>query len=420
MLTNLDKAPFPYFGGKSKAAPLVWALLGDVDHYVEPFYGTGAVLLNRPHPANRPYYSETVNDLDGFVCNFWRAVQWYPVETAQAAAWPVCETDKSARQLALLRWRDAGASERLAGDAAWCDPVMAGWWAWAVSVQIGAFDGRQAWTADPVTGCIYKQPQTAREPGVRRARPQLGNNGRGVNHAGAREPGVSRDRPHLGNDGCGVNRPQAKEIGVLDPVTPAHGVSALDTWDWGAEYHNLTMPEMVRWFRHLAARLRHVRIVNGDWKRVCTSGVMFTITARMDGGHAGIFLDPPYSDAANRHNDLYAVDSLSVAHAVREWCVKWGTDPRCRIVLAGFDTEHTELEQHGWTVHEWFTDGYLTGGMGNTSQNNGDDEGEGTGGKTHQQQRERLWASPHCLSLEPDAPTYRQTSIFGFDDTDDT
>jgi len=53
------KAPFPWFGGKSKAAPLVWKLLGDPVHYVEPFFGSGAVLLQRPHPCNRPYYSET-------------------------------------------------------------------------------------------------------------------------------------------------------------------------------------------------------------------------------------------------------------------------------------------------------------------------------------------------------------------------
>ena len=69
-MTNVDKAPFPWFGGKSKAAAAVWAALGDVAHYVEPFFGSGAVLLNRPHPANRPRVSETVNDLDGFVVNF--------------------------------------------------------------------------------------------------------------------------------------------------------------------------------------------------------------------------------------------------------------------------------------------------------------------------------------------------------------
>ena len=125
---NATKAPFPWFGGKSRAADVVWSLLGDVPHYVEPFAGSLAVLLNRPHEANRSYFSETVNDLDGFVCNAWRAIQWYPEEVARAASWPVCETDKQARQIACLRWCRGKTLDLLAGDATWCDPVIAGWW----------------------------------------------------------------------------------------------------------------------------------------------------------------------------------------------------------------------------------------------------------------------------------------------------
>jgi len=87
-LERYNKAPFPWYGGKSKAAPLVWQLLGDVPHYVEPFAGAIGVLLKRPHPCNRPYFSETINDLDGFVCNAWRAIQWSPEATAEAASWP--------------------------------------------------------------------------------------------------------------------------------------------------------------------------------------------------------------------------------------------------------------------------------------------------------------------------------------------
>ena len=67
------KAPFPWFGGKSKAAPLVWAALGDVGHYIEPFAGSLAVLLGRPAVGRR--VTETVNDLDGHLVNFWRAIQ---------------------------------------------------------------------------------------------------------------------------------------------------------------------------------------------------------------------------------------------------------------------------------------------------------------------------------------------------------
>lgn len=31
------KAPFPWFGGKSRVAPIVWDRFGDVPNYVEPF-----------------------------------------------------------------------------------------------------------------------------------------------------------------------------------------------------------------------------------------------------------------------------------------------------------------------------------------------------------------------------------------------
>ena len=43
-MTDL-RAPFPWFGGKSRVAPLVWDRFGDVPNYVEPFFGSGAVLL---------------------------------------------------------------------------------------------------------------------------------------------------------------------------------------------------------------------------------------------------------------------------------------------------------------------------------------------------------------------------------------
>ncbi|MCK9581111.1 MAG: DNA adenine methylase, partial [Methanoregula sp.] len=68
------KAPFPYFGGKSAVAPVVWAALGQPKHYIEPFFGSGAVLLNRPD-YNPIKHMETINDKDGYVANVWRALQ---------------------------------------------------------------------------------------------------------------------------------------------------------------------------------------------------------------------------------------------------------------------------------------------------------------------------------------------------------
>lgn len=43
------KAPFPYMGGKSQAAQLIWQLLGpDVKQFVDPMMGSLSVLLARP------------------------------------------------------------------------------------------------------------------------------------------------------------------------------------------------------------------------------------------------------------------------------------------------------------------------------------------------------------------------------------
>ena len=39
------KAQFPYFGGKSRAVDLVWHAFGaECLNYVEPFFGSGAML----------------------------------------------------------------------------------------------------------------------------------------------------------------------------------------------------------------------------------------------------------------------------------------------------------------------------------------------------------------------------------------
>ena len=389
-LTNLAKAPFPWFGGKSKAAPLVWELLGDPHHYVEPFAGSLAVLLNRPHVANRTYYSETVNDADGLLVNAWRAIQLPPDATAEAASNPVAEADLHARHVALIRWRNERQLEHLMGDPEWCDPTMAGWWVWGVCSWIGSSwceTSHGPWWPDN-DDRLTKRPRTA-EPGVKRQLPHLGNDGVGVNHAGTREPGVFRQLPHLGDDGVGVNHAGTREPGVTRKLphlgNDGKGVNRPQTREPGTEFHDVTMPELRRWFGWLSARLRHVRIVNGDWSRVCGTGAVLPLSVRQGNGHAGVFLDPPYASDTDRVMGLYGEhDDGDIAHQVRDWCAEWGQRDNVRIVLAGYDTEHADLEALGWATHEWFTQGYLAGGYGA-----GTDSG-------HQQHRERLWASPSC------------------------
>lgn len=331
------KTPWPWFGGKADAADAVWGALGDVAHYVEPFAGSLAVLLRRPHLANRAYHSETVNDLDGLLVNAWRAIARDPDAVADAASWPVSEADLHARHLRLLRWRSERQLEHLMGDPDFCDPVMAGWWMWGQSCWIGS-----GW-------CTGVGPWV------------VGDDGRIVKRG---KNGVNRKRPHLTN-GRGVTRPREE----------------------GVEFHEMTMPELRAWMRYLSARLRHVRILNGSWERACTSGALKTLSVRRKGDVAGVFLDPPYTSEV-RDDGLYAVDDGDVAHAVRQWCIENGADSKYRIVLAGFAEEHGDLEAHGWRAVEWFRKGYLKGGMAN----------QGRGGTS--QHRERLWLSPHCIGAE--------------------
>ena len=66
------------------------AAFGTVKNYVEPFFGSGAMLLSRPDGW---VGTETVNDADGLLANFWRAMKFDPEATAHHADWPVNEND---------------------------------------------------------------------------------------------------------------------------------------------------------------------------------------------------------------------------------------------------------------------------------------------------------------------------------------
>lgn len=76
----------------------------------------------------------------------------------------------------------------------------------------------------------------------------------------------------------------------------------------------------------------------------------------------------------------YAVDSGTVAADVRAWALAWGEDPRLRIALCGYSSEHT---LSGWTPVAWTAHG----GYGS--------QGDGQG--RINAARETIWFSPHCL-----------------------
>ena len=284
------RAPFPYFGGKYRAASLVWDALGDPGGYVEPFAGSAAVLLGRPENSVRRV--ETINDADGWLINTWRAIQLSPDETAEACWGPVSEVDYHARLAYLQERRGPELISWLEGDPENHDPKLAAWWLYVVSCGIGDPWGGGPWRV--VEGHLVNTSGTqGREStGVNRELPHLGNAGRGIHRA----------LPHLGNAGQG---------------------------------------ELAAYFRALQARLASVRITCGDWKRVLQPSV-----TRATAGNSvtGIFLDPPYTTSG----DLYEHTSDGISAEVEEWCKT--APPEYRIVLAGYEHEHDGLLAHGWRV----------------------------------------------------------------------
>ena len=279
------QAPFPWFGGKSRAADLIWQRLGNCGNYVEPFAGSLATLLARPHAPG----IETVNDLDGFIANFWRAAAQQPDEVACQCDWPVNECDLHARHLWLLAQRDE-LVDRLQGDPDFCDAKIAGWWVWGISSWIGG-----GW-------CSGKGPWV--EQGGKMV------DSRQLPHLSASQ-GVNRKLPHIGDAGTGVHRESV----------------------------------LTDYFAKLARRLRHVRVCCGDWSRVLGDSPTVKLAPV-----TAIVLDPPYDTEANRQADIYTHDAQGISAAVREWALEHGDDPRLRIVLCGYEGEH---DMPGWSEVPW-------------------------------------------------------------------
>ena len=295
------KPPFPWFGGKSQVADLVWSRLGDVDLYIEPFFGGGAVLLNRPDPHGM----EIVNDIDGYLTNAWRAIQKDPDTVAEYVDWPVNEIDVMARHIWLVQ--NPPDIERLMGDPDYYDAQKAGWWIWGLCCWIGEgwCSGKGPWTS--VDGRLVKSEQGI----VQRRRVQVGGQGvlRKVIHAGELEGQCQRSRENLR-----------------------------------------------RYMRQLSDRLRLVKICCGDWKRVLTEAVF------SQGKVIGIFLDPPY-DHKVRRKDIYNWDDATLSASVRQWCLEYGDDPRFRIALCGYEGEHempTTWEKVAWTARRCMSRRYKT------------------------------------------------------------
>jgi len=290
------------------------------------------VLLNRPG-FNPTKHTETICDADGHIANVWRALQFSPDETAKWADWPVNHADLSARKK-VLNEKNQYLLENLIKDDMWNDSKLAGYWIWAASCWIGSGLTRPT------------------------AMPHLTDAGIGVHK-------ISK-RPHISDAGKGVQK-ISKRPHIADA---------------GKGVQEIYNENIYTWFRQLSERLRYVRVVCGDWTRVCGGNWQDNI------GPVGIYFDPPYEN--KDRDDVYAVDCFQVGGLVRKWAIERGALKDYRICISGYDMNN-ELSDHGWESYSWETGG----GYSNVS-----------GKKNDNCSKEILWMSPNCNSID------KQVSLF--------
>jgi site-specific DNA-adenine methylase len=347
MESSRHHTPIDY-GGKRAIADVIWQALGDPSVFVDPFAGSNAILLARPSIPK----VETVNDADGLLVNAWRAIKTAPEEVARWADEPVHELTLHAVHAWLVREKP-GFVEQLRADPDFYDTQAAGRWLWGISAWIGP-----GWCASGHARHL-KVPHISGKHvgcGIHQQRPMVGGKTPGN--------GVHRKRPMVAADrqGNGVHA-GAQQLPAVDGFHHGKGICAPQ----GSDLH--------AWFAALAVRLRRVRICCGDWRRVLTPVVL------EGAGMSGIVLDPPYSHA-DRDPRLYAHDE-DIAADVAEWAREHGDNPRYRIVLCSYDTEHAMPST--WTCIPW----QANGGYANQRKTR----------KNGNKYREVLWCSPHCETV---------------------
>lgn len=422
-------APFPYWGGKRRAAAEVWKRFGPVTTYIEPFAGSLAVLLACPY-GERP--REVVNDMDGFVSNFWRSLRADPELVAYYADWPTSHLDLTARKQFCVN-KLARLTDELRSDMDYYDAEVAGYWVWCVSNDIGLFREGQvipdvakepvdltASDSIPVMGDkgvnaqrVYnRKPTTANAGGLgvqpqkvsdRRAKLNHGTGGNGVQaqsqtiynripvagDKGVQAGRVLRNIPHAtAAQGIQAQRDGYESRPLLGPLgvntsrkgyTYPEAVSEFNELVW--EHLPFNGKRLFAQFTELAERLWRTYVLCKDWSTLCSPSVMGLTNSDLKGSKkpvCGIFLDPPYQ-TEGRKDGLYRVDSLSVAADVMQWAIEKGNDPNIRVAVAGYKDDYSNWPE-GWEAYEWSTSEIR---MGSTK-------------RAEYSRVEVIWFSPHC------------------------
>jgi DNA adenine methylase len=208
------KAPFPFFGAKSRVASVIWNRLGsrDSDCYIEPCCGSAAVFLARPQPIRG---REVLNDYDCLLVNTWRSIKRDPDKVADICCGILrAESELHAIHSYLTRIRDE-IRPRIERDPDFCDVKLGAWWLWGVCMKLGGgwCSGEGPWHS--VDGML-------------------------VNAGEADGKGITRSVPCVGNRG------------VL----------------------RQNIDDLKAWMQALSYRLKDTLILNGDWSQAVTPTMM--------------------------------------------------------------------------------------------------------------------------------------------------
>lgn len=290
------RAPFPFYGGKSKVASLVWERFGNPAVYSEPFAGSAAVHLARPSYAEA---QEVICDSDCGVANFWRACRYAdPEELARWCDWPTFHHDLTARHKWLISWF-AEHRHRLQDDHEFYDVQVAGWWAWGKSLWIGG-----NWCGGSAVDSI----------------PRVGSGGQGVSaQRRTFPPGVVQAVAYTDSRGLPAVRP-------------------------------LTRSEiLVNWMRMLHERFKRVTVLNGDWTSALTPSALQHPNDPEPS--VAVFLDPPYRTTGRRDSILYESDADGTSDDVATSAYEWAVENGDRYRIAYCCHEDDFPVPPGWDTH---------------------------------------------------------------------
>jgi site-specific DNA-adenine methylase len=346
------KALFPYFGGKGKAAPIIWKYFGNnIKNYVEPFAGSLATFFSKPYPT-----TSTLNDYSGLVINLWRSIQRNHESVAYEASLLNGEADLHACELQCKN-EEEELKRKLEATPEYNNPKLAGRYLYGLCNKIGPFavGGGPWYNIDGRLTHKKEITEIIEGKGISRQLPHLGDAGKGI----------SRQLPHLGDAGAGISR-------KLPHLSAGRGISRKLPHLGNAGRGISRGTQMCRYdyilslMQTFVSKLEHARLTCGDWKRVACSKAVTTAH-----GMTAVYLDPPYEIG-----DDYYSEGKGIIQEVVNWCKETENNPKLQVILSTYESQWINELLTGWTKIEW----KQSGGYGGAKNSN----------------LERIFISPNC------------------------